>query len=182
MRKIVLTYGLIAGAILATMMVVTAQFADAIGFDRGALIGYTTMVAAFLMIFFGVKTYRDTVGGGRISFGRAVRVGAGIWIVAAVCYVATWQVVYRTMWPDFPEKYTAHTLEKARLEGKSEEQIAEQRKELERTWEMYRNPLVNIAFTFLEPSLVGLIMTLASAAVLSRRRGDGPGGQASAVA
>jgi hypothetical protein len=181
MRKIILTYGLIAGAILAVMMVVGALFADQIGFDRGAIIGYTTMVAAFLMIFFGVKTYRDTVGGGQIRFGRAFLVGAGIWVVAAVCYVATWQVVYRTMWPDFAEQYSAHKLEKSRAEGASEEQIAKEQQEMAKMWEAYRNPLVNIAFTFLEPLPVGLVAILLSAGLLSRRR-RAPVGAASAVA
>lgn len=181
MRKIVLTSGLIAGGILAAMMLVTAQFADQIGFDRGAVIGYTTMVAAFLMIYVGVKTYRDTVGGGAISFGRALWVGASIWLVAAVCYVATWQVVYRTMWPDFPQQYTAHQLEKARAEGASEERIAEQRQEMEKMWASYANPFVNIAFTFLEPMPVGLLVILVSAGVLNRRRG-GASGAASALA
>jgi MFS family permease len=182
MRKIVLTYGLIAGGILVAMMLVTAIFADNIGFDRGAIIGYTTMVAAFLMIYVGVKNYRDNVAGGSVSFGRAFRVGAGIYLIAAACYVASWQVVYRTMWQDFPERYTEHVLNKARAEGASEERIAEQRREMAKTWEAYRNPLVNIAWTFLEPLPVGLVFILVSAGVLSRRRRDENAGPASAAA
>ena len=181
MRKIVLIYGLIAGGILVAMMVLSAVFADRIGFDRGAIIGYTTMVAAFLMIYVGIRTYRDTIGGGTISFGRAFRVGVGIYAIAAVCYVASWQVVYRTMWPDFAQQYTAHQVEKAREEGKSEEQIAAQRKEMEKWWALYQNPLVNVAMTVLEPLPVGLLFILGSAGILSRRRGASPG-SASAVA
>ena len=36
--------------------------------------------------------------------------------------------------------------------------------------EMYRNPLVNIALTFLEPLPVGIVFTLVTAGVLSRKR------------
>ena len=36
--------------------------------------------------------------------------------------------------------------------------------------EMYKNPLVNIALTFLEPLPVGLVFTLVTAGVLSRKR------------
>lgn len=46
MRKIVLTFGLIAGAILSVMMAITLPFMDRIGYDRGMVIGYTTMVIA----------------------------------------------------------------------------------------------------------------------------------------
>lgn len=40
---------------------------------------------------------------------------------------------------------------------------------------LYKNPLVNIAFTLIEPLPVGLVITLVSAGVLSRkRRVEGP--------
>ena len=77
MKKIVLTFGLIAGAILSAMMLaITIPFQDAIGFDHGEIIGYTSMVVAFLLIFFGVRSYRDNVAGGTVAFGRAFAVGA----------------------------------------------------------------------------------------------------------
>jgi len=37
--------------------------------------------------------------------------------------------------------------------------------------EMYRNPFINAAFTFLEPLPVGLLMTIISAGVLRRKAG-----------
>jgi hypothetical protein len=39
---------------------------------------------------------------------------------------------------------------------------------MEQFKEMYKNPLVKIAFTFLEPFPVGLAVTLLSAAILRR--------------
>ena len=44
MKKTVLTFGLISGAILSAMMLTTLPFLDRIGFDRGEIIGYTSMV------------------------------------------------------------------------------------------------------------------------------------------
>jgi hypothetical protein len=104
MKKTVLTFGLISGAILSVTMLVTLPFQDAIGFDRGAIIGYTSMVVAFLLIYFGVRSYRDNVTGGSVSFGRAFAVGALIATVASVCYVATWEVIYFKLAPDFMAK------------------------------------------------------------------------------
>lgn len=170
MRKIVLTFGLIAGAILAAMMLLTLPFQDQIGFDKGAIIGYTTMVLAFLMVFFGVKSYRDNVAGGSVTFGRAFGVGLLITLVATVCYVATWEVIYYKLAPDFGDKYAAYAIEKAKASGASEAELAEKLKQMTAFKEMYRNPLVNIAFTFLEPMPVGLVFTLVTAGILSRRR------------
>jgi hypothetical protein len=169
-RKIVLTFGLIAGAVLSAMMLMTVPFLDQIGFDKGEIIGYTTMVLAFLMVFFGVKSYRDNVAGGSVTFGRAFAVGLLITAVASACYVATWQLIYYKLSPDFTEKYAAHSVEKARRSGATDAQIAAKTQEMTEFQEMYKNPLVNIAFTFLEPLPVGIAFTLLTAGVLSRRR------------
>ncbi|MEP7157754.1 MAG: DUF4199 domain-containing protein [Betaproteobacteria bacterium] len=172
MRKIVLTFGLISGAILSAMMLVTLLFMDQIGFDKGEVVGYTTMVLAFLMVFFGVKSYRDNVAGGRVTFGRAFTVGLLITLVASTCYVATWQLVYYKLAPDFVEKYTTYAVEKVRKSGGTDAQLAAQKKEMAEFAEMYKNPFINIAFTFLEPLPVGLLFTLVTAVVLSRKRRD----------
>ena len=153
MRKTVLTFGLIAGGILSIMMLATMPFMDSIGFDRGEVIGYTTMVLAFLLIFFGVRSYRDNVAGGSVSFGRAFAVGALIAVVASVCYVATWQVIYYKLTPDFMVKYQAHVIDEARAEGES--QVAIDKKVA--------------AITFIEPLPVALVIALVSAGILGRR-------------
>jgi hypothetical protein len=175
MRKIVLTFGLIAGGILSAMMFLTLPFQEQIGFDKAAIIGYTTMVLAFLLVFFGVKSYRDNVAGGSVTFGRAFKVGLLITAVATVCYVASWQVIYYNFAPDFMDKYAAYTVEKEKQSGATEEEIAAKTKRMAEFKEMYKNPLVNIAFTFLEPLPVGIVFTLVTAGVLSRkRRADSP--------
>ena len=173
MRKTVLTFGLICGAVLSVMMAVTVPFADRIGFEASAVVGYTTMVLAFLLIYFGVRSYRDNVAGGRVGFGRAFAVGALIVAVASICYVATWQVVYHQFVPDFAEQYAAHAVEKERASGASEAVVAAKRAQMDQFVEAYKNPLVNIAYTFLEPLPVGLLIALVSAAVVSRTRTSG---------
>jgi len=173
MKKTVLTFGLIAGVILSGMMLITIPFHDRIGFDRLEIIGYTSMVVAFLLIYFGIRSYRDNVGGGTVSFGRAFAVGGLIAVVAALCYTVTWQLVYARLVPDFAAQYSAHVLEEARADGESEEEIAARTAEMDRFADWYRNPALRAAFTFVEPLPVALIVALVSARVLSRRRRDG---------
>ena len=171
MKRIVLTFGLIAGAILvAVMLFVTLPFHDQLGFDRGLVVGYTSMLAAFLLIFFGVRSYRDTVAGGTVRFGRAFVVGILIGAVASACYVAAWEVYYYGVGSDIMEKYQVHTLEEARAKGESAEQIAKRKADLENWARLYENPAINAAVTFAEPFPVALIVSLVSAGVLSRRR------------
>jgi len=170
MRKVVLTFGLIAGAILSVMMLISMAFHDQIGFDKSLVIGYTTMVLAFFMVFFGVRSYRDNVAGGSVTFGRAFKVGLLIMAIGSVCYVASWELIYHTIAPDYLDKYAAYTVEKAKRSGASDEDIAAQERQMTEFKEMYKNPLVNIGLTLLEPVPVGLLFTLVTAGILSRKR------------
>ena len=79
-------------------------------------------------------------------------------------------MVYYNFAPDFGEKYAAHAIEKARASGASEADIAAQTKKMADFQRMYRNPVVNIAITMLEPLPVALVFTLVTAGVLSRKR------------
>ena len=171
MQKIVLTFGLISGALLAVMMFLTIPFHEQIGFGTaGYVVGYTSMVLAFLLIYFGVKSYRDNVGGGRVTFGRAFAVGILIMLVACACYVISWEIVYENFFPDFMTKYAAYALEKAQAAGATAAQLASQQEEMAKMTEMYKNPFIRAGMTLLEPLPVGIVFTLVTAGVLSRRK------------
>lgn len=170
MKRVVLTFGLICGAIPSAMLAIAVPFADKIGFGKGMIIGLTTMVLAFLLVFFGIRSYRETVGAGQISFGRALSVGVLIMVIASVCYVISWEIIYHNFLPDFSEKYTARAIENARNSGKSPEQIEQQIQQTKQMMTLYNNNIFfSAAVTFLEPLPVGLVMTLISALILRRR-------------
>src|ERR1700740_125559 len=98
MKKAVLKYGLISGVIMATLMfITTGMLHDRIGFDNGMYVGYAGMILAFLVIYPGMAYYRDNVGGGQISYGRALSIGLLIMAVSSVIYVIAWSIVYKTM-------------------------------------------------------------------------------------
>ena len=172
MKKIVWTWGLICGAVVSAMLAATIPFQDENGFDHSLVVGYATIVLSFLLIYFGVRSYRDTVGKGKVGFRRALVVGSLIGLIASVCYVGTWQVMYFNFMPDFMAKYNARELEKARAEGASEATLAQQKMENDKFEKMYQNPAINAAFTILEPLPVALVVALVSAGVLSRRKKD----------
>src|SRR5688500_15141520 len=110
MKKTVLTFGLISGAISSLMMLAFLPFIDRIGFDKGMVIGYTTIVLSFLLVFFGIRSYRDNVCGGSITFGRALAVGILITLISCLCYVGTWEIIYFKLMPDFAEKFTKYAV------------------------------------------------------------------------
>jgi len=171
MKRTVLTFGLISGAISAGLMMAFVPFVERIGFQTSTILGYTAIVLSFLMVFFGIRSYRESVGGGYITFGRAFTIGILIALISSVIYVAVWEVVFQNWLYDFPEKYTSYVLEKARASGASAEEVARQSEEMKSMWALYRsNVFVRAAFGFLEPFPVGLVITLISAAVLRKRK------------
>src|SRR5262249_58029110 len=87
--------------------------------------GCTTMVLAFLLVFFGIRSYRENIGEGRISFGRAVSVGLLIMLIGCACYVISWEFIYFNFMPDFAEKYAAFVIENMRANGASPAELAQ---------------------------------------------------------
>jgi len=172
MKRIVLIFGLISGAIMFVMMLGTLPFVDSTWLqDRSMIVGYTTIVLSSLLIFFGIRSYRENIGGGAISFGRAFAVGILIALIAAILYVTTWEILYFGV-PGFADKFLTMCTEHARRSGASVEEI---KAELA----LLNNPFTNAALAFLEPFPVGLLVTLISALIL-RKKPTAPSGESPA--
>jgi hypothetical protein len=169
MKKTVLTFGLLSGAVSALMMFSTVPFVDKIGFDKGAIVGYTAIVLSFLFVYFGIRSYRENVGGGKITFGRAFAVGILICLISCICYVIAWEIIFFNFMPDFFDKYSAYILEKMKASGASQQAINAKLQEMTNFKPMFDNPLINAAMTFTEPFPVGLIITLISSALLRKK-------------
>jgi hypothetical protein len=169
MKRIVLIFGLISGVVSSGLMFLTLPFLESGTNDYGYAIGYTCILLSLLLVFFGIRSYRENVGKGSISFGRAFAIGILITVISCVFYVASWEVIYFNFMPDFVEKYTARTVAKMRQKGESDAAIAETRKKMAAMKVMLDNPATNAAMTFIEPFPVGLLVTLVSAAILRKR-------------
>jgi len=168
MKRTVLTFGAISGVVSAALMLATLPFMHRIGFENGLVVGYAAIVASFLPVFFGIRAYRER-SGGALTFSRGFAVGLLITLISSACYVATWELIYFKLQPDFADQWTAYALEHERAAGATPEQIDAKKKEMADLKVMLDSPLRNAAMTFLEPFPIGLLVTLISAGVLRRR-------------
>src|SRR5258706_7328644 len=100
------------------------------------------MILAFLLVFFGVRSYREQ-GGGAISFGKAFGVGLAITLIACAIYVLSWEIVYFNFMPVFADKYSASVLDKARQDGASEAKIEATQKQMCDFKRLYGNPVIH---------------------------------------
>lgn len=165
-----MTFGLIAGIIVTTLMLISMPLMGngTISFENGELFGYTSMIIALSMIYFGVRSFRDNHNNGVLSFGKGFQVGILIAAIAAVIYASGWEVYVNTSSGDFMEQYTTQTLEQMEKEGASVTEIEEMRVEMDSMAEMYKNPVIRFGMTLMEIVPVGLIITLLSAFLLKR--------------
>lgn len=170
MKKIVLTFGLISGVVMIAMMTVLLAFVEKIGFDKGVIVGYTTIILGFMLVFFGIRSYRENVGDGRITFGRAFAVGILITLIACVFYVVAWEIIYFKFMPDFGDKYASYEIEKTKAAGANQQAIDAKVQEMKSLKAQLNNPFINAAMTFTEPFPVGLIITLVSSAILRTKK------------
>jgi hypothetical protein len=173
MKKIVITFGLISGGIAALMMFVTMPFVGRVSYESLTVLGYTIFVACFLMVFFGIRSYRDNVGGGTITFGKAFTVGILITLLSCAIYIISWEFIRPQFFPTFLDDYLTHMVEKMRAEGATQEALNQQIQQNEQFKQWYKNPFIRYAMTLMEAFPVGLLMTLISSLILKRKTPKG---------
>jgi len=173
MKMNVWKYGLLSGLVLAILMGITVKA------SYGMAVGYTIMVLSFLIVFVGVKHYRDTECGGSITFGRAFAAGALMMLISCVCYVAMWEALAATVEKNFAHDYAASMVKRAQNSGLQGAALEAKIAEAHKFEAMYSNPLYRMSMTLLEPLPVGLVMALVTAGILRRKPEDGLSGAAS---
>src|SRR5690606_41257531 len=102
MKKIVLTYGLIMGAIFTAGTIYMSEllFYKNPEIKSNDLLGYVVMVIIYSLIFIGIRNYRNNHSGGVVSFKKAFKVGVMITLVAATLYVV---VAFIDVYQDVPD-------------------------------------------------------------------------------
>ena len=167
MKKIILTFGIIAGLICGSMFFI--MHSDTPDFEGGMLTGYLTMIIALSTIFFATKQFRDKYNGGSINFGKAFQVGIGITLVATVIYVICWEIYYTNFASDFSNQYLAYLKEGLVEQGKTTAEIDAEMATTKEMFDSYDNSmLMRLGMTALEIIPVGLIITLISSLIFGK--------------
>ncbi len=169
MKKIVLTCGLIAGAIVTAIMAISISFFDKNHTESSEILGYASMILSFSLIFVGVKIFRDRHNGGSVTFGKAFLIGLYISLIASTIYVVVWALEYKYVFPDFMDNYSACMVSKAKASGASPEKIDAQIKQLAMYRDMYKSPIFFTLMTYAEILPVGLVISLIAALILKKK-------------
>jgi amino acid transporter len=166
MQTVGIKYGLICGLVYIIVGLISIVFGQEMqsNWILGILVVLVTVVGSFFVIFYGVKEYRDTVNGGALTTGEAVKLGALIALIAAIM-AALFNLLYHyVIDPEYMERMLASGRETLEERGMTDEQIESAMK-----WTvMSQNPLLGAAFGLVWTSLCGLIKGLISGAILKQ--------------
>ena len=152
MRKIIIKFGTYGFLLALIVFLLALSLGQGLDFSVQEAIGYITMVASLLFIFFGIKHYRDTIGPGRISIRRAVFIGLWIAVLTGLGIAIADFIYLSWINPDFFEEYTTVM----RNEGYRGE-IPD-----------YGNGIMAVVM-FLTVMIIGLIISIISALILQRK-------------
>jgi len=170
MKKTILTFGLISGILASVLMLATIPFfKDFEHGNKGLIVGYTAIVLVALLVYFGIRSYRDNLAGGVITFGRGFTIGLGITLISCTIYVIAWEIVYFNFMSHSMDSYFARLIQEAQSKPGTSEAIQAKVAAIRHSQQLYENPFVNALYTFIEPFPVDLLVTLISAAILRKK-------------
>jgi Protein of unknown function (DUF4199) len=174
MKNTIIKYGLISGSIAAVCMFLMGFYLKSMGsdmskFENSMYIGYTLILLSMAVIFFAVKSYRDEVSDGKVSFGKGLLIGLGITLISCACYSLMWLVVYYNFMPNFMDDFSRYSMDKLRATGASDAEILKSQTEMNQFKEMYKSPFSIFALTMIEPLPIGILISFVSAFILKKK-------------
>jgi Protein of unknown function (DUF4199) len=170
MKKIIIRYGLYSGFAELLFFVLTWLFiyVTKVGHDVQGNIGYISIICPLIFIYFGIRYYRDKVGGGTITFLKALKVGLLIVIIPAIMFAITETVYVEYIDPKFYETVTAYDIEQYR-KTLSAADFAAKISEIKQQLVLDKNPFFNFSIMVMSIAALGTIITLISSVLLMRR-------------
>lgn len=170
MKRNVLVYGGIGGLItIIWVFIAMAGFGHELDMTLGMILGYASMLIANIFLVIGVKNYRDKYNGGVITFGKALKVGLLITLLASTIYVVNWLIYDYATDSRFIGEYVESAHKQLVESGASVEVIAKQDSEMQEFMVMYQNPLFKAAMTYMEILPMGILFALITAIAMRRK-------------
>lgn len=170
MLRIILTYGLVSGAVIILGMLGTMALNKGAPHDSNLWLGYLIMLVALSAVLVGIRQYRDRQGGGVISFRTGLVLGLGIAAAATVAYVVTWEIYLAMTHYAFMDQYAASTLEAKRAAGVTGAAYQKLVAEMDEMRRNYANPVFRWGMTAVEILPVGVAVAVVSALLLKNPR------------
>lgn len=171
MKNIIIRYSLIIGIILSMFGILSIMFLTPQS-DLSTLefIGNTVMFLTIgIVMFFGIKQYRDIEAGGKITYGNVLIKGILATLIGSVLYSLTFTVYSTLNEVKYADIIMEMTVLEMQEEGLSDEEISLIIEKFEDFRPYYEMPIVKFFITVLEPLFPGLLASLILGFILKRK-------------
>lgn len=169
MKNTVLKFGLYAAVTTSILFTSALVLGKNLDFSTQEVLGYASIIASLLFVFFGIKHYRDRENNGTVSFAKALLVGILISLFASLAFGIIDVIYVKYINPEFTEQYMAYTLENMEKTMPPEE-FRIKKAEVESQMAVYANPAIAGFVMFITVLLIGFIISLLSAFILKRNQ------------
>lgn len=169
MKNTLWKFGLIGGCIMNVLFFLSIPLSgDPPNYNTMEILGYASILLAMLVVFFGIKSYRDRQLGGRLPFSKGFLMGVGISAVASA--VLGLYVFIHIAWidPQFEENYAVWEKQSIEASSATPEEKAVQIAKVDEMLEMTNGPFMQSLFMYGTVFVIGIVVSLISAAILKR--------------
>ena len=168
MKKTVLKYGLYSLLTASVLFLLAFLIGKGMSYSVQEAIGYFTMVASLVFVFFGIRHYRDHINDGKVSFGSALWLGFLISLFAGLGFGVVDYIYTTVINPDFAQEYLAAMTSKLEVTLPAEE-FETQKAVLEQQMEDYGGSGFMAFIMFITVAMIGLVISIISALILQRK-------------
>lgn len=155
--SIILKFGLIAGVIISTVLLIGVALSDPSNPDltMGKVLGYGSMTLAFLVLFPALRQINKEVA---YSFGRNLLYALAIIGIATILYSLAWTIYVNFIDPSIVNSFNDYFMKELESQNLSPEEFAVKKEEVLWFADLYQNPLLCFLFTLVEPLPVGIVL------------------------
>ncbi|WP_417237813.1 DUF4199 domain-containing protein [Bizionia sp.] len=168
MKSTVKKFGVYSSTLLIILFSFSFLIEDYMNYTISEVFGYVSIILALSVIYFGIKSYRDTINNKTLKFSKGFKIGLLISVFTALTFGLI-NVVYTSFInPDFTTEYYNHSIETFR-ETLSDADFQAKLIELESQREIFGNPFFNFFLMALTVFVIGFIISVISSLILQRK-------------
>ena len=170
MNKVITRYGMYGVAVLFVISLVSfLAFRGNPNYEVQEVIGYASIVASLVFVYFGIRKWRDSYNGGQLTFGKGLALGTLITLFPSVAFGLFSWIEMKYLDPEFLDKYYGYYEDKIRKTTPPAE-VQAALKDMADAKEMFSSPLAQFGLMFLTVFIIGFIITIISALILRRNK------------
>jgi hypothetical protein len=162
MRKLIWTYGLIAGLMLSVNLFLGIPVVgETMNFEQGETRGFIMMTLAFTLVLVAIRQVSRRFYNEGISFGKAFLLGLYISLIASIMYIISWEYILSNHIPDFADQYLEYRTDKLQSSSLDAAKIESTLSMETSLMTMYKtNTFYRLGLSFSEIFPIGLFVSL----------------------